>query len=57
MLPLTSGGSSFTVALANEQGTERLVTDIAAALEPGQGTRVECSFPLDQHAEPERSAA
>ena len=35
MLPLTSGGSSFTVALANEQATERLVTDIAAALEPG----------------------
>jgi hypothetical protein len=35
MLPLTSGGSSFTVALANEQATERLVTDIAAALDPG----------------------
>jgi N-acetylmuramate 1-kinase len=35
MLPLTSGGSSFTVALANEQATERLVTDIAGALEPG----------------------
>jgi tRNA threonylcarbamoyl adenosine modification protein YjeE len=35
MLPLTSGGSSFTVALANEQATLRLVTDIAAALEPG----------------------
>jgi N-acetylmuramate 1-kinase len=35
MLPLTSGGSSFTVALANEQATERLATDIAAALEPG----------------------
>src|SRR3954449_4541211 len=35
MLPLTSGGSSFTVALANEQATVRLVTDIAAALEPG----------------------
>jgi tRNA threonylcarbamoyl adenosine modification protein YjeE len=35
MLPLTSGGSSFTVALANEQATERLVIDIAAALEPG----------------------
>ena len=32
---LTSGGSSFTVALANEQATGRLVTDIAAALEPG----------------------
>src|SRR6185312_12993897 len=35
MLPLTSGGSSFTVALANEAALERLVTDIAAALEPG----------------------
>src|SRR6476620_5062575 len=35
MLPLTSGGSSFTVALANEQATVRLVTDIAASLEPG----------------------
>src|SRR4249919_1532427 len=35
MLPLTSGGSSFTVALANEQATERLVNDIAGALEPG----------------------
>ena len=35
MLPTTSGGSSFTVALANEQATVRLVTDIAAALEPG----------------------
>lgn len=35
MLPLSSGGSSFTVALANEQATERLVTDIAAVLEPG----------------------
>jgi signal transduction histidine kinase len=23
----------------------------------GQGTKVECSFPLDRHAEPERSAA
>ena len=35
MLPLTSGGSSFTLALANEQATARLVTDIAAVLEPG----------------------
>ena len=32
---LTAGGSSFTVALANEQATVRLVTDIAAVLEPG----------------------
>lgn len=35
MLPLSSGGSSFTVALANERATERFVTEIAAALEPG----------------------
>ena len=35
MFPTTSGGSSFTVALANEQATARLVTDIAAVLEPG----------------------
>ena len=35
MLPLTSGGTNFTVALADERATERLVTDIAAALEPG----------------------
>ena len=35
MLPTTSGGSSFTVALANEQATGRLVVDIAASLEPG----------------------
>ena len=35
MLLTTSGGSSFAVALANEQATERLVADIAAALEPG----------------------
>ena len=35
MLPTTSGGSSFTVALANEQATMRLVADIAVALEPG----------------------
>jgi tRNA threonylcarbamoyl adenosine modification protein YjeE len=35
MFPTTAGGSSFTVALANEAATRRLVTDIAAALEPG----------------------
>ena len=35
MLPTTSGGSSFTVALPNEQATRRLVIDVAAALEPG----------------------
>src|ERR1700749_4439555 len=35
MFPLTSGGSSFTVALADERATERLVSDVAAALEPG----------------------
>ena len=35
MLLTTSGGSSYAVALANEQATHRLVADIAAALEPG----------------------
>jgi N-acetylmuramate 1-kinase len=35
MGPLTSGGSSFTVALADEQATRRLMTDIAALIEPG----------------------
>ena len=35
MLITTSGGSSFAVALANEQATERFVADIATALEPG----------------------
>ena len=35
MFPTSAGGSSFTVALANEQATLRLVTDIAAALDPG----------------------
>ena len=35
MLLTTSGGSSFAVALANEQATERFVADIATALEPG----------------------
>jgi len=35
MFPTTSGGSSFTVALADEHATIRLMTDIAALLEPG----------------------
>jgi len=35
MLPITSGGSSFSVTLASEQGIQRLVSDIAAALDPG----------------------
>ena len=35
MFPLTSGGFSFTVALADEQATRRLVTDIAGLIEPG----------------------
>ena len=35
MFPLTSGGHSFTVALADEAATRRLMVDIAAALEPG----------------------
>ncbi|HEY1311295.1 MAG TPA: tRNA (adenosine(37)-N6)-threonylcarbamoyltransferase complex ATPase subunit type 1 TsaE, partial [Pseudolabrys sp.] len=35
MFPSTSGGHSFTVALADEAATRRLMVDIAAALEPG----------------------
>src|SRR5471032_1636302 len=35
MFPTSSGGFSFTVALADEQATRRLMVDIAAALEPG----------------------
>jgi tRNA threonylcarbamoyl adenosine modification protein YjeE len=35
MFPVTSGGYSFTVALADEEATRRLMVDIAAALAPG----------------------
>jgi tRNA threonylcarbamoyl adenosine modification protein YjeE len=35
MFPTTSGGYSFTVALADEQATRRLMVDIAAVLIPG----------------------
>jgi tRNA threonylcarbamoyl adenosine modification protein YjeE len=35
MLLTTRGGASFTVTLANEAATERLMVDVAAALEPG----------------------
>jgi tRNA threonylcarbamoyl adenosine modification protein YjeE len=35
MFPTTSGGSSFTVALPDEQATIKLMIDIAAAIEPG----------------------
>jgi tRNA threonylcarbamoyl adenosine modification protein YjeE len=35
MLPTTSGGSSHTVVLPNEEAMQRLVKDIAIALEPG----------------------
>ena len=35
MLPTTSGGSSFSVALPDEQATRRLMVDIAGALEAG----------------------
>jgi tRNA threonylcarbamoyl adenosine modification protein YjeE len=35
MLPTTAGGSSYSVTLASEQGIQRLVMDIAAALDPG----------------------
>lgn len=35
MFPTTSGGSSFTVTLPDEHATVRLMTDVAALLEPG----------------------
>ncbi len=35
MFPTTSGGSSFSVALADEAATQRLMADIVAVLEPG----------------------
>ena len=35
MLLTTKGGSSFTVTLANEEATVRLMIDVATALEPG----------------------
>ena len=35
MFPTTSGGYGFTVALADEEATRRLMVDIAALLEPG----------------------
>jgi N-acetylmuramate 1-kinase len=35
MFPTTSGSYSFTVALADEEATRRLMVDIAAALAPG----------------------
>ena len=35
MLPTTSGSSSHSVVLPNEEAMHRLVTDIAIALEPG----------------------
>jgi len=35
MLLTTAGGTSFAVTLANELATQRFMTDIAAALEPG----------------------
>jgi tRNA threonylcarbamoyl adenosine modification protein YjeE len=35
MFPSTTGGYSFTVALADEQATRRLMVDIAALIEPG----------------------
>jgi tRNA threonylcarbamoyl adenosine modification protein YjeE len=35
MLLTTVGGASFSVTLPNEQATRRFMTDIAAALEPG----------------------
>jgi hypothetical protein len=35
MFPSTSGASSFTVALADEQATQALMRDVAALIEPG----------------------
>jgi tRNA threonylcarbamoyl adenosine modification protein YjeE len=35
MFPSSSGGYSFTVVLADEQATRRLMADIAALIEPG----------------------
>jgi tRNA threonylcarbamoyl adenosine modification protein YjeE len=35
MFPTSTGGYSFTVALADERATRRLVVDVAAAVEPG----------------------
>jgi tRNA threonylcarbamoyl adenosine modification protein YjeE len=35
ILPITSGGSSYSVTLEREQDIRRLVMDIAAALDPG----------------------
>ncbi|MGC1464703.1 MAG: tRNA (adenosine(37)-N6)-threonylcarbamoyltransferase complex ATPase subunit type 1 TsaE [Pseudolabrys sp.] len=35
MFPTTSGGSGFTVSLADEQATHRLMVDVAALVEPG----------------------
>jgi N-acetylmuramate 1-kinase len=35
MFPTSTGGYSFSVALADERATRRLVVDVAAAVEPG----------------------
>ena len=35
MFPTSAGGYSFTVALADEAATYRLMTDVAALIEPG----------------------
>ena len=35
MFPTSPDSFSFTVALEDEQATRRLMTDIAAAIEPG----------------------
>ncbi len=35
MLPITPGGTSLSIALEDEQATERLALDLAMALEPG----------------------
>ena len=35
MVPVTSGGFSFAVTLADERATHRLMEDIAGLIEPG----------------------
>src|SRR5581483_7063449 len=35
MFPTTSGGTSFTVALPDEQATQRLMVDVVSMIEPG----------------------
>ena len=47
MFPTSSGGYSFTVALANEEATRALMVDIAAALSNRAGKRRRNQFSPD----------